>query len=180
MRKGRFIETVSELIRMFKCGDKCIGHLAADARLVRERTCLENAIKEKDLRGAKRAAQKIKETRAYIALMEEWPMATNLAIKPAILVDSLRPDAKRAAIMSQIQRVYETGINPINGKPLGAYGLTGIIIKYLIAKHDGKSLVREKRFFLTRDAINAIKYAVVACRGNPKATKFLSSLLEVK
>lgn len=107
-------------------------------------------------------------------------MAANLAIKPAILVDGLRPDAKRIAIMSQVQKVYETGINPVNGKPLGVYGLTGIIIKYLIAKHDGKSLVREKRFFLTKDAINAIKYAIAVCRDNPKANKFLNSLLEVK
>lgn len=165
---------------MFKCGEKCTGALAAEARRTREKVCLQTAEKEHDSYMIKKAKAKIKETNAYMELMEEWPMAANLAIKPAILIDGLRPKTKRAAIMSQVQRVYETGINPINGKPLGVYGLTGIIIKYLIAKHDGKQLIREKRFFLTKDAINAIKYAVAVCRDNPKATKFLSSLLEVK
>ena len=35
---------------MFRCGDKCTGKLAAEARLVREKVCYDNAAKEKDAR----------------------------------------------------------------------------------------------------------------------------------
>lgn len=164
---------------MFKCGDKCTGILAAHARLVREKVCYENAKKEKDERVMKATILKIHDTEDYIKIMDEWPPAVNLAIKPALMVARIRSDEKRAAIMRQVQRAQETGINPMNGAPLGICGVTGIIIRYLIAKHDKKPFVREKRFLLTRENIDILKYLMSICQDNAKAACFLQSLMGV-
>jgi hypothetical protein len=163
---------------MFKCGDKCTGILAAEARLVREKVCYATAIKEKDTRSAESAAQKVKTTTAYIALMNEWPSAVSIAIGPAMLINDIKQPDKRATIMRQVQQVQETGINPITGDSIGLCGVTGAIIKYLIAKYDGKPFVQEKRFKLNKSNVAAIKYAIVCSRENPKAVKFLQSLLK--
>lgn len=162
---------------MFKCGEKCTGILAADARLVREKVCYATSKKDGDLIGMKRAAAKVRDTESYIKIMEEWPPAVNLAIGPALMVDRLKPVTKRTAVMKQIERVQETAINPMTGKPIGACGVTGTIIEYLIAKHDGRTFARNKQFVLTKDNINAIKYAITVSRENQKAVKFFSSLL---
>ena len=162
---------------MFKCGDKCTGIHAAEARLVREKICYDNAKKENDCRGMKTAAQKVRDTQMYIKLMSDWPPAVNLAIKPALRVAKLQPPERMGAIMNQIQRVQETGINPINGLPLGVMGVTGTIIEYLIAKHDKKPFIRTKHISLTRDNLNAITYLMKLCGSNQKAAQFLRSLV---
>jgi len=162
---------------MFKCGDKCTGKFAAEARLVREKICYENAKKENDQRGMKSAARKVQNTKDYIKIMEEWPPSVNLAIGPALMIGKIRLPEKQAAIMRHVQRAQETGINPMNGLSLGPQGVTGTIIRYLIAKHDRKPFILEKRILLTKDTINAINYLMGTCQGNAKATNFLRSLV---
>jgi len=162
---------------MFKCGEKCTGILAADARLVREKICHENAKKEKDERMTKVTARKVQNTKAYIKLMEEWPPAVNLAIGPALMVARIRSPEKQAAIMRHVQRAQDSGVNPMNGLPLGPTGVTGVIIKYLIAKHDRKPFAPEKRITLSKDNINIINFLMGTCQGNQKATNFLKSLM---
>ena len=161
---------------MFKCGEKCTGILAAEARRTREKVCLATAIKENDAIGAKRAARKVKNTDDYIKIMEEWPPAVNLAIGPALMVARIRSPEKQAAIMRHVQRAQDSGVNPMNGLPLGPSGVTGVIIKYLIAKHDRKPFAPEKRIVLSRDNINIINFLMGTCQGNQKATNFLKSL----
>lgn len=162
---------------MFKCGDKCTGVLAAEARLVREKICYENAKKENDVRTMKNVAEKMRDTKEYIKIMGEWPLAVNLAINPALRVSRLSPPERRAAIMRQVERVQETGINPLNGNPLGGRGITGIIIEYLIAKHDRKPFATERRFLLTKDRIDILNALLRDCDKKPKSAKFLKSLL---
>jgi hypothetical protein len=164
----------------FKCSDKCIGKIAAKARLNREEACRDSAIKDKNLRAARRAQNKMNNTQKYLDLMNEWPTAIDLAIGPALLIKNIKAAPKQAAIKTQVERVMETRIDPFSGKQLGPFGVTERIIRYLIAKHDHKPFVQEKRFALNQNAINSLKYAIAVCRENPSAVKFLKSLLEVK
>ncbi len=163
---------------MFKCGDKCTGRLAAEAKLVREKVCYENAKKENGCRVMKIATRKIKDTTDYIKIMEEWPTAVDLAIAPALTVARIHNKKKRDAIMKQIEAVFETDINPIDGGPL-TKGVTLVIIQYLIAKHDGTPFVREKRFALTQDTFKLLQYIKTVCKQHPKAEKFVTSLMAV-
>ena len=161
---------------MFKCGDKCAGVLAAEARLVREKTCYATAQRDGDQKTMKKAAMKIKDTQDYIKIMGEWPPAINLAIRPALIVARMRPETKREAIKKEIEAVMETGINPIDGALLRV-GVTEVIINYLVSKHDKTAFVREKRFMLTRDTMKILSYLKAVCKQNPKAEKFVSSLM---
>lgn len=163
---------------MFKCGDKCAGVLAAEARLVREKTCYATAKKDGDQKTMKRAAMKIKDTQDYIKIMNAWPPSINLAIRPALIVARMRPEPKREAIKKEIEAVMETGINPIDGGPL-PLGVTEVIIRYLVSKHDKTPFVREKRFALTQDTIKLLQYIKTVCKQHPKAEKFVSSLMAV-
>lgn len=161
---------------MFKCGDKCTGVLAAEARLVREKVCFMNAKKENDCRMMKIASRKVKNTKDYIKFMEEWPPSVNLAIMPALMVANMRPKAKKEIIMNGIGNVLETGINPIDGLPL-TRGVTAVVIKFLIAKHDKTEFVREKTFLLNKENVNILKWLKVMCKLNPKAENFVGSLM---
>jgi len=161
---------------MFKCSDKCAGVLAAEARLVREKTCYATAQKDGDQKTMKRAAMKIKDTQDYIKIMGEWPPAINLAIQPALTVARMRPAAKREAIKKEIDNVMETGINPIDGNPL-IVGVTELIIRYLVARYDKTPFIREKRFMLTSDAVKILTYLKAVCKHNPKAERFVSFLM---
>lgn len=163
----------------FRCSDKCIGKIAAESRLLREKACYESAKKDKDSIGMERAMNKMKITQRYLDLMEEWPPAIKLAIRPALDVSRIRSASKKAAIKAQIERVMETGIDPISGNPLKPSGVTEKIILYLIAKHDHKPFVEKKQFCLSPKAVSALKYAIVVCKQNPSAAKFLESLLAV-
>ena len=161
---------------MFKCSDKCTGIRAAEARLVRENICYDNALKEKDYRTMKNVSVKIQNTKDYIKFMEEWTPAANLAIKPAVRVYRLKPFDKRVFVMTQIQRVQETGINPINGRSLGRYGVTGVIIEYLISRYDRRWFAQYKRFLLTKERVDIIKSLISTC-DDPKTIKFLKFLM---
>lgn len=173
-------QILEDVIQMtFKCSDKCIGKVAAKGRLNREEACYDAAIKDKNERAAKRAKKKMKITQKYLDLMEEWPPAMDLAIKPALIIAGIKDNTKQTTIKTQVKRVMETRICPISGEPLGAHGVTERIIRYLIAKYDHKPFLQEKRFRLTPAAINSIKYAIVLCREKPDAKKFLESLLVV-
>ena len=164
----------------FKCSDKCIGKIAAKARLNREEACRDSAIKDKNPQAAKRAQNKMNNTQKYLDLMNEWPPAIDLAIGPALLIKNIKDVSKQDAIKMQVERVMETRIDPFNGRRLGSTGVTQRIIRYLVAKHDHRPFAQEKRFTLNSNAINSIKYAIAVCRENPSAVKFLKSLLEVK
>lgn len=164
----------------FKCSDKCIGKVAAKARLNREEACYDAAMKDKNKQAAKRAQEKMKKTQKYLDLMNEWPPAIDLAIKSALIIKDIKDATKQTAIKTQVERVMETRICPITGEPLGVNGVTERIIRYLIAKHDHKPFLQEKRFRLTPTAVNSIKYAMTVCRENPGAKKFLESLLVIK
>jgi len=165
---------------MFKCGEKCTGILAADARLVREKVCYREAAKEKDQRGMQRAAAKIKDTQKYIKLMEDWPIAVNLAIGPALLIANIKSPKIQGAIKKQVEQVHDTGINPRTGQKLDVCGVTGPVIEYLIAKCNHRPFILSKWIRLTPDNINAIKYALVVCKENQNTIRFLKSLLEEK
>lgn len=96
------------------------------------------------------------------------------------MVSRIKPATKKEAIKKQIERVMETGIDPISGEPLKYTGVTEKIIRYLISKHDHKPFIVEKSFHLNPEAVSAIKYAIVVCKHNPSAVKFLQSLLVIK
>lgn len=164
----------------FKCSDKCTGILAAEARLLREKTCYQTAQRNNDVRNAERAKRKMKSTEDYIKLVEEWPTAGQIAIENALRIAHIKQDMKKTAIKIQIQRAIETGISPIDGEPIGKTGITRNMIKYLIAKHDNKQFIQEKRFMLTQNAQRSIQYAITKCRENESVVKFLESLLVTK
>lgn len=164
---------------MFKCGDKCTGIRAAEARLVREKICLDNAVKENDCRGMKAAARKVKDTTDYIKLMEDWPASVYLAIGPALLVGRIKSPEKRAAIMKQVEQSQEMGVNPMNGKPLHDGQVTGPIIEYLIAKYDHSVFVPSKWVRLTKERIEILNYLLGKCGNNERASLFVKSILAV-
>jgi hypothetical protein len=164
---------------MFKVSEKCTTILAAEAKLTREKVCYRNAVKDKDVKGMERAKRKMDDTVDYMKLIEEWPPAEYLAIGPAVCVARIKSASKKEAIKTKIQRVIDTGIDPLTGEKLDRHGVTGIIIQYLIAKHDNKPFARPKTFLLTHENINAIKYAVTVCRENPLVVAFLQSLMKV-
>lgn len=162
---------------MFRCGDKCTGKLAAEARLVREKVCYDNAAKEKDARMMKSSKRKIKNTKDYIKSMEDWPPSVNLAIGPALRVCRIRDDKKREAIKKQIEAVMETNIDPMTHKPLVNGQVTGAIIRYLIAKYDKKLYAKEKRFMLTDNNLQILMRLKSLCKEYPKEQKFVESLM---
>jgi len=163
---------------MFKVVDKCTLIHAAKAKRNREETCVDMLLKENDLIGVARAKDKLEKTNKYIALIEEWKLAENIAIYPAMLIADITDPQKRDAIKLQLHRVYETGTDPRTGKKLKHGQITRQIIAYLIAKYDHKQFTPCKWIRLTPDRIKAIKYALVVCKENPHAVEFLSYLLD--
>jgi|GEM_PF-3928788 len=164
---------------MFKMSEKCTGIFAAKAKLNREEACYATAEKDKDLKGMERAKRKLEATTDYMKLIDEWPLAEDLAIGPAMCIARIKSAPKKKAIKAKIQRVISTGIDPTTGEKLNSHGVTGIIIAYLIARHDNKPFARPKTFLLTHENINSIKYAMTVCRENPRVVAFLQSLMKV-
>jgi hypothetical protein len=162
---------------MFKVKDKCTLIYAAKAKRNREETCVAMLLKEKDLIGAARAKEKLEKTNKYIALIEEWELAANIAIYPAMLVADIEDLQKKDTIKTQLQQVYETGTDPRTGKKLKDGEITRQVIAYLIAKYDGKQYTPCKWIRLTPERVNAIKYALVVCKENQNAVKFFQYLL---
>jgi hypothetical protein len=164
---------------MFKMSEKCAGIFAAKAKLNREEACYAAAKKDKDIIGMGRAKRKLAETIDYMKLIGEWPAAEYLAIGPAVRISRIKSIPKKEAIEAKVQRVIDTGIDPLTGEKLDHHGVTGIIIAYLIAKHDNKPFARPKTFLLTDENIKAIKYAMTVCRENPRVVEFLHSLMQI-
>lgn len=163
---------------MFKVSEKCTGIFAAKAKLNREEACYASAVKENDVKGKERAKCKMDKTNKYISLLTEWNTAEHIAIEPAVRIANIKDPKKRETIKTQVQRVYETGINPITGERIGEDEITRPIIEYLIAKYDHKPYIPCKWIRLTPERIGIIKHLLDMCDDDASAD-FLGSLLAV-